>query len=103
MPKNLTPWVERTTVLLNRCKIVDVIAIQLRDFIHVHKCRPELIVVSNMLRSALVQEWMAAGFTAEAAVQEPVWLDGIPVLFRPLPDNRYLVLSNRAMQVKEVI
>lgn len=104
MSKPLTPWIERTTVLLNRSKVMDIVAIQLRDFIHVHKCRPELIVLSNKLRASVVSELMEDGMDASDAVAEPIWIDGIPILFRStlLGDN-YMILWNKAAKAKEVL
>ena len=104
MMSKLTPWLERTQVLLNRNKVMDVVAIQLRDFIHVHKCRPELIVLSNLLRSTVVKELMESGMDSSDAVAEPIWIDEVPILFRSklLGDN-YMILWNKAAKAKEVL
>ena len=61
--------------------------------------RPELIRMNRSLRAAFVRELVQMGLPAADAVMEPVFIEGIPLLFNISKEAEvYISLSNRSIQ-----
>lgn len=101
-PLTSTQWEHNTRLLLGRRNVLDVIAIQLEDFCALHKHKPDIVFLAPQLRTAFVRAVVAAaGLSTEAAVAEPVWYDGIPILFNAKETaGDYIVLRHGARRLE---
>jgi hypothetical protein len=92
-------WEAETIKLASEGTILDMIIIQIGAFQAVTYSRPELVVITNKLRPAMARELiMLMGLTPQEAVAEPIWLDGIPVVFSAKLGEHYIRVSHRGIQ-----
>jgi hypothetical protein len=88
--------------VLDKGTSLGVVNYQIDCFTRTYGFRPELVVLSPKLRISVLRELInQIGLLPEAAVLEPVFLNGIPVIFRALPDQAFLSIVHRG-QKKEV-
>lgn len=59
-------------------------------------CQPELIKIASSLRVAVIKELINnADMQAIDAIAEPLWVDGIPLIFSKDLGEHFVVLTNR--------
>lgn len=72
---------------------------QVLKFIDSGGSRPELIRMNRSLRAAFIRELVQMGLPTDTAVIEPVFIEGIPLLFNISKEAEvYISLSNRSIQ-----
>ena len=82
---------------IKRGSMLEILSLQLVNFTRLYKVRPEIILFAKELRTAFVAEAISAlAVPVGCTVCEPIWLDGIPILFRPTGDS-FLVMKSSAV------
>lgn len=96
-------WELRTLDTLRRSSLMAIVEANVTYFTKAHGSRPELIVLHSSLRSTLAVELIkAAGMQPTDAVAEPMWIDGVPLIYSATL-NGFIFMFNKKLQKEELL
>lgn len=90
---------QATLFLVTRCNPLDVLVSQIERFRSVHGHAPTICVVHAKCRSGVVRaliqqlDWMP-----EDAVAEPIFMNGVPVVFQQFSKELFLLCKSSSAQ-----
>lgn len=83
---------------LVQASVLAVVFAQLDFFRHTHKVDPEVILLSSKLRVSFTVELMKFGnLPAHAAIEEPIWIGRVPIVYSKEIGDDYLVMRNKKL------
>jgi hypothetical protein len=96
---NSTLEADTLDMLKHPFPLLTMLSAQVYKFIDEGGSRPELIRLNRSLRAAFIRELVQTGLPAEIAVVEPIFIEGIPLLFNISKEAEiYMSLSNRSLR-----
>lgn len=80
-------------------KVWPILISSLNDYVRQTYCQPELIRVASSLRVAIIRELINdSSQLAIDAIAEPLWVDGIPLIFSKDLGEHYIVFTNKQIR-----
>lgn len=95
---------EATVKVLQEWDLFDIVLEQIDRFVQLHGSRPEIILINKNLKPAFsIYLIRTLGLGPGEAIQEPFWINTVPVIFSKDINDAYIVCRSFSANFQELI